>query len=281
MRLSGRKVLITGASEGVGAATARILAREGASLCLAARRREPLEAMAAELGGRACVVTADVARVEDCERLIEDAARALGGLEVLINNAGAHHRGRVGERSVAELASMVDVNTRAPIVLSRAALPHLVASRGTIVNVASLAGMLPLPDAAAYSATKFALRAFSIALRHELEAQGVRVCLVSPGPIRDTRFLMDALDDASDVTLSQPMSTSAEIAELILASVLDGRQERATPRASAWLAKATYVVPAIRSVLGPMMEARGRRMRLRYLAEREKKAREEKDRDER
>jgi short-subunit dehydrogenase len=272
-RFVGRVVLITGASAGIGAEAARLFADEGATLALVARRGGPLEAVATELegrGARALVVPADVSRHDDCVRAIETTVSELGGLHVLVNNAGAHFRGPFETRTPEEIATMVDVNARAPLVLTRLALPHLRARGGAVVNVASLAGKVPLPDAATYSATKFALRAFSLALRAELAGSGVHVALVSPGPIRDTGFLMDALDQAADVVLAQPMSTAREVAEMILDSAHDGQAERATPRVSSMLASVTYFMPGVRRMFEPIMKARGRQMRVRYQAERER-----------
>lgn len=272
-RFVGKVVLITGASEGIGAEAARLFAREGASLALVARRSGPLETIAKELdglGARTLVVPADMGKNEDCARAIDVTVKELGGLQVLVNNAGAHFRGAFESRTPEEIATMVDVNARAPLVLSRLALPHLRAKGGAIVNVASLAGKVPLPDAATYSATKFALRAFSLALRAELEGSGVTVSLVSPGPIRDTGFLMDALDHAADVVLAQPMTSAREVAEQILDAAHDGRAERASPTTSSILASATYFVPSLRRVLEPVMKARGRRMRKQYQAERDR-----------
>jgi hypothetical protein len=276
-RFEGHVVLITGASEGIGAEAARLFAHEGATLALVARRAGPLAAIAGELearGTRVLALPGDVSRLEDCARIVETSVRELGALDVLVNNAGAHFRGPFSTRTPEEIAAMVDVNARAPLVLSRLALPHLRESRGALVNVASLAGKVPLPDAATYSATKFALRAFSLALRAELEGTGVRVALVSPGPIRDTGFLMDALDQAADVVLAQPMTSAAEVARQIVEAAHDGKPERATPKMSAFLAGASYLLPGLRRVLEPAMKAHGRRMRARYQAERERLRRE-------
>ncbi|MEZ4247366.1 MAG: SDR family NAD(P)-dependent oxidoreductase [Polyangiales bacterium] len=209
-RFRDRVVLVTGASEGIGAACARRFAAEGAKLVLAARRRGPLDTLAAELRGRGThvlVVPTDVGDLEACERLIATTVSELGGLDVLVNNAGAHYRGPVLERTPAEIATMIDVNARAPLVLSRLALDALLASRGAIVNVASIAGMTPLPDAATYSASKFALRAFSIALAEELRGTGVGVARVARTDFTDTGFLMESMEDAADVVFAQPMST--------------------------------------------------------------------------
>ncbi|HJL18926.1 MAG TPA: SDR family oxidoreductase [Sandaracinaceae bacterium LLY-WYZ-13_1] len=272
-RFDSKVVLITGASAGIGAAAARRFADEGARVVLAARREGPLDEMAAELRGRgaeALVVPTDVADTASCAALIERAVEELGGLDVLVNNAGAHFRGAFESRSPEEIATMVDVNVRGPLVLTRLALPHLRRSGGAVVHVASLAGMVPLPDAATYSSTKAALRIFSLALAEELRGSAVTSTLVSPGPIIDTGFLMGSLEEAADVTLSQPVSTADEVATRILECALDGERERAMPPASAALAKAAYLFPGLRRVLEPVMKERGKRKKAELQARRDR-----------
>ena len=110
---------------------------------------------------------------------------------------------------------MILVNLESPIYLTRIALPHLLKQQGAIVNVASLAGCVPVPGSAAYSASKFGLRAFSLALGTELEGTGVSVSLVSPGPV-STGFILDQLDEVTDITLSQPMVTPEHVAEMVV-----------------------------------------------------------------
>jgi short-subunit dehydrogenase len=154
---------------------------------------------------------------------------------------------------------MVDVNLRAPILLTRRALPHLIASgRGAVVNVASLAGKVPVPGSVAYSATKFGLRGFSMALADELRGTGVTVSCVSPGPV-DTQFILAELDTVTDLTMSQPMVTADQVAALVVRCALDGKLERATPRLSSALTTAGYLAPGLRRMLRPMLERRGRR----------------------
>lgn len=154
-RFEGHTVLVTGASLGVGRAVAQQFHREGANVALVARRRAPLDEVADALGDRVLVATADVADLSAMERVLSEVVARFGGLNGVINNAGLHHRGPVAERSAEELALMVDVNLRAPIVLTRLALPLLQAqAHAYVVNVASLAGKIPLEDAATYSSTK-------------------------------------------------------------------------------------------------------------------------------
>ncbi len=260
-RFQGKVIVITGASSGIGAAAARAFAAEGGHVVLAARSAAPLEAVAGEIvaaGGRALAVPLDVCDPGAPERLLERAARELGGIDVLVNNAGVNHRGAVEERTPAELAQIVAINLTAPILLTRAVLPYLRRrGAGAIVNVASLAGRVPLPHEATYSATKFGLRAFSFALAGELAGSTIKVAVVSPGPV-DTGFIMADIDHVPDLVFSQPMSTAAEIAAQILDSAADGRRERTPSRGSSVMTTFGYLFPALRSRLTPLLERRGR-----------------------
>jgi short-subunit dehydrogenase len=265
-RFTDKNVVITGASAGIGAACARQFAAEGARVALAARTAAPLEALAAELRGKGtkvAVVACDVGKLADCTRLVETAARELGGIDVLVNNAGANKRGAIDQYSAQELADVVDVNLRAPIFLTRLALPHLRKNGGAVVGVASLAGFVPLPDSPVYSATKFGLRAFSLALAEQLAASGVRVSVVSPGPV-DTSFIMEEIDQVPDIVFSQPMSTADEVAQAILDCAADGDRERAMPAASGKLATLAYLMPSVQRLLRPLLEWRGRKVKERY-----------------
>lgn len=270
-RFEDRTVLVTGASSGVGAEAARQFAKEGARVVLAARSAPALESLAKEIGGdRAVAVPTDVADLEALRALVRRAVEVGGRIDVLVNNAGVNHRGALEEVESGPLAQIVDVNLRAPIVLSRLALPHLKrATKGAIVNVASIAGQIPLPHEATYSATKFGLRAFSFALAEELRGSSVTVSVVSPGPI-DTGFLLSDLEHVPDVVFSQPMSSAEEVARAVLDCAADGRVERTLPRASGILATAGYLVPELPRLLRPLLESQGRRAKERY---REKRAR--------
>jgi short-subunit dehydrogenase len=256
-----RTVVITGASAGIGLACARRFAEAGANVVAVARGAEALERTRAELAplGPTLTIAADVADPDAPQRIIDGALARFGALHVLVNNAGMHARGAFGDPRAADLGAMVDVNLRAPILLTRQALPHLIASgRGAIVNVASLAGKVPTAGGVVYSATKFGLRAFSMALADELRGTGVTVSCVSPGPV-DTQFIMAELDAVSDLTMSQPLTSADTVAALVVASALDGKIERVTPRMSGALATLGYIAPAMRRVLRPMLERRGRR----------------------
>jgi short-subunit dehydrogenase len=267
-RFVDRTVIVSGASAGIGAAAARRFADEGANVVLVARGAGPLEAKARELArlGPVATVAGDVADPAVQERVVETAVKRFGGVHVLVNNAGMNTRGPLEDHTADDLGKVVDVNLRAPITFARRVLPLMrQAGRGAIVNVASLAGRVPLAHEAVYSATKFGLRCFSIALAEELHGTGITVSAVSPGPV-ETNFILGDLDLVPDIVLSQPMVTADEVAALVVECAVDGRVERVTPRVSGALTTLGYVAPALRRVLKPLLEARGRANKRKYKA---------------
>lgn len=260
---SGKTVIVTGASAGVGEATALAFARQGANVVLVARREGPLQAVADSIGtqgkGQALTVAMDVCDVDACSALLERCRETFGGVHVLVNNAGYHKRGPVEDNEADNLGTIIDVNLRAPIVLTRLALPYLRdAGSGAVVNVASLAGCTPVPGAASYSASKFGLRAFSLALAEELRGSGINIGVVSPGPI-DTAFIMAEIDEVTDLTFSQPMSTAEQVADAIVAVAASKRQEIKMPAASGVLTTVAYLFPSLGRALRPMLERKGRK----------------------
>lgn len=271
-RFDEKVVVITGASAGIGKAAALQFAAEGARVVLAARGQAKLDAAVAAVeaaGGVALGVPCDVGIDAQCLALFDAAIERFGGIDVLVNNAALHHRGPVLDQSAEALARMVDVNLRSPIFMTRAVLPHLQArAGGAVVMVASLAGRVPTPGSATYSATKFGLRAFGMALNQELAGSGITISSVSPGPV-DTGFIMDDLDTVTDLTMSQPVSTADAVAAAILDCAADGAPERAIPRRSALLTTAAYLAPGLARRLKPMLERKGRKAKARIRAARE------------
>jgi short-subunit dehydrogenase len=206
----------------------------------------------------------DVADSQQCVALMQQVEARFGGVDILINNAGMHSRGDLEKVPSEDLASMVDVNLRAPIVLSRAAIPYLQKSAaGAIVMVGSLAGRAPLQGAATYSATKAGLRAFTYAIADELKPYGINVGVVSPGPI-DTGFIMDEIDHVEDIVFSQPMSTADQVATAIMALAAGDKHEIAMPQVSGWLTTISYLFPALRRRLRPQLYKIGRKNKDKY-----------------
>ena len=186
-RLDGKVALVTGASSGLGERAARVLHAVGASVVVAARRRERLDALAADLGDRCLPVEADVTRAADREAAVAAAVDRLGGLDVLINNAGISWNGPAEDEPIDEWRRVLDVNLDAPFALSQAAARHMLAAgHGSIVNIASIMGLVGVgrTPQASYNASKGGL----VNLTRELSAQwsrrGVRVNCLCPGFFR-------------------------------------------------------------------------------------------------
>lgn len=179
-------MIVTGASSGIGAATALELARHGARVVLAARRVEELAGVAhaiKEAGGEARAIQTDVTDAKQVARLVQESIDAYGRVDVLVNNAGIGARSTFEQMPVEEIAHVVDVNLMGAMLVTRAVLPGMIERHhGTIISVASVAGMIAVDPV--YSATKFGLRGFSLSLRREVQDSGVSVSLVSPGFIR-------------------------------------------------------------------------------------------------
>jgi NADP-dependent 3-hydroxy acid dehydrogenase YdfG len=229
--LAGEVALVTGAGRGIGRAVARALAGEGAAVALASRTRAELAAVAAEIreaGGRALAVPTDVTQDAAVDALVEQTVAELGGLHILVTCAGTASFGSVSTAKPTDWDAMLAVNLRAVMVCCRAALaPMIRQRRGTIVNVASIAASRPIAGAAAYSASKAGVVAWSRVLAEEVRADGIRVGVVLPGavstPLWDTipnapaRERMLAADDvARAVMLMVSLPPGASLEELAL-----------------------------------------------------------------
>lgn len=190
--LHGLTVAITGASAGIGAASARALAAEGASVVVGARRIERLDELAAELGSSVAVVEMDVRKPEDSARLVGEAYSRFGKLDALIANAGIGAYGGIMDLSDEQLSDMMDTNVAGTVWPIRAAIPHLRAQGGgDIVIVASVAGLRGAGDEAVYAATKFAQVGLAGGLDRELHGENIRTTVIAPGGVA-TEFAMGA-----------------------------------------------------------------------------------------
>ena len=273
MIFNNKTVIITGGSKGVGAATARMFADAGANLMLVARNKKNLDLIAEEVRDktRVEVFAMDVADADACIDVFKKAMFEFGRVDILVNNAGCHERGPVQKVDAVDLGKMIDVNLKAPIILSRIAIPYLQeAGGGAIINVGSLAGRAPLPGYAAYGASKAGLRSFTYALGAELADSGIKLAVIAPGPI-DTGFIMADIDATSNLTFSQPISTAEEVAQVVLDLCGNKVTEQSMPRVSGWLTMGSYLFPRLRTVLQPMLERKGAKVKAKLKLQRKRK----------
>jgi short-subunit dehydrogenase len=242
--------LITGASAGLGAEFARQCARRGAPLALAARRRERMEALAAELGGDIHIFEADLSKAGAAASLIAELEAEGLSVGTLINNAGFGLAGKFAERPLARLSEMIDLNVRTLTELCHLVLPAMRArGRGSILNVASTAAFQPGPNMAVYYASKAYVLSFTEALHHELKGSGIHVSALCPGPTHSE--FSDVADSHSPV-LERMKMPAAPVVEAGLdgldrnkAVVIPGFKNKVGAQASRFLPRA-----AMRRIIG-------------------------------
>jgi clavulanate-9-aldehyde reductase len=189
--LDGKVALVTGASKGIGRATSLALARQGADVVASARSADLLEVLRQEievLGSRCMVRHCDVTDRDECESLVERSVEAFGKIDILINNAGIGYSGAVAGSDPGEMERMLLVNVLGVYLMTRSVLPVMIEQGGDVVNLGSVAGVKYSPNFAMYSATKLAVRAFSEALRNEVQSHNIRVTLVNPGMTRTSFY---------------------------------------------------------------------------------------------
>jgi short-subunit dehydrogenase len=219
VELSGARVLLTGASGGIGEAIARALHARGAQLVISARRKEVLAELADGLGERVEVLPCDLTREEDVLAL----AAGAGGVDVLVANAALPASGRLEVFSHEEIDRAIRVNLGAPVQLTRALAPPMVErGRGHLVFISSMAGKVASPGGALYSATKFGVRGFSLAMREDLAGTGVGCTTVFPGFVRDAGMFAD-----SKVELPRGVgsNTPADVAAAVIKGIEKNKAE--------------------------------------------------------
>jgi short-subunit dehydrogenase len=219
--LGGEVAIVTGASAGIGAATASELARRGAQVVLAARRADALEAQARSIaarGGETLAVPTDISDIQQVERLVTQTHDAYGKVDVLVNNAGIGWTKLLARSAPSEIREIVDINLTGAILMTRAVLPGMLErGRGGIINVSSVCGRVAVEPL--YSATKYGIRGFSLSLRRQLAGSDVSVSLVSPGNIR-TQMTKD---------VDEPMAEPEVVAEAIAGLIKRPRREVVVP----------------------------------------------------
>jgi short-subunit dehydrogenase len=232
MKISASKILITGASGGIGGAIARRLADKGASLILVDRDGSRCEALATELratGATVLVLAGDLTLPAVPGQLVADAIAHAGGIDILINCAGVQNFGFFADEATADTSTLFNVNTVAPINLINAVLPHMLQkNRGQIVNLGSIFGSIGFPCFASYSASKFALRGFSEALRRELTGTGVGVTYVAP------RFTKTSFNRGVVARMADALKMNQDTPESVAASVIDAIERDHLDRYLGW-----------------------------------------------
>lgn len=227
--LKGLRIVITGASQGIGRALAEAAAKRGASVLAAARSEDLLTELAHKVraaGGVIETIRADIAQREDREAMAGAALRHFGGVDVLINNAGIGATGHFAEVGAERLRKIMEVNVFALIETTRQFLPLLrLGTTSAILNISSIAGKRGIPARSEYSASKFAVQGFSEALRAELAKDGIDVLLVCPG-LTQTNFSHNMLEQKAALQLDHMRGMTAEaVAEATLRALERGRNE--------------------------------------------------------
>ena len=232
MDVNGKVVLITGASEGIGEATARLLAARGAKVAVAARSMDKLNALTGVLED-SFAVEADMTQPASITAMVDSVVERYGRIDVLVNNAGRALRASVAEVKIADLQNIIDLNIYGPLLAMQAVIPHMRAQGGgSIVNISSTVSKMAIPTIGAYAATKYALNGLTLTARGELAGDGIVVTLMHPGQTA-TNFGKNATVDQSSASAPPPSGgstptpdTAQDVAERILAAITDGPAEQ-------------------------------------------------------
>jgi NAD(P)-dependent dehydrogenase (short-subunit alcohol dehydrogenase family) len=241
--LTNRVAIVTGASSGIGRATAAAFSDAGAAVVLAARDEDRLRKVAQESKGKTLVVRTDVTQKGDCERLIETTMREFRKLDVLVNAAGIIKTGSIENTSLEDWDALFNINVRSVFYLMRLAVPHLIKSKGNIVNVSSVNGLRSFPGVLAYCSSKAALDHLTRCASLELASKGVRVNSVNPGVVRTELHRRGGMNEESYAKFVEHSSQNThplgrigkpeEVADLILFLASDR---------AAWITGANYSI---------------------------------------
>ena len=229
--IKGQVVVITGASSGIGYATAIAIAKAGAKVAVGARRVDKLEQLKKDIekiGGECITISCDVTKRNDCENLINAAIKKWNRIDILVNNAGLMPLSFVKNLKIDEWDRMIDVNIKGVMYCTAAAIPHMLAQKsGHIVNISSIAGRVVFPAGSVYCATKFAVWAFSEGLRQELSVRNnIRVTTIEPG-IVDTELTNTITDKSLEAFVTHSKTIQSLKAEDIANSILFALQSPA------------------------------------------------------
>lgn len=243
----GKVIIITGASSGIGLASARLFSSYGASLVLAARSIDKLRALEAELSSdpsRILCIKTDVSVEEDCRRLIDEAVRHFGRIDILINNAGLSMRASFKEVDLSVIRRLMDVNFWGTIYCTKFALPWLLKSHGSVVGVISVVGYAGLPGRTGYATSKFAIRGFLETLRMEHQDDGLHVLVFAPGytasNVRFSALLADGTPQGTTPKDESNLMSAEEVARKMAYGLYKRKREMiltSIGRMDVWLYK--------------------------------------------
>jgi short-subunit dehydrogenase len=230
-------VIITGASMGIGRSLALAWAERKATVVLSARGKDALDEVAGEViakGANAVVVPGDVTEEDHRLEIVERAIAETGRIDVLVNNAGRGFLAQAAKIDLAQMRELFELNVYAPLHLAQIAMPHLEKTRGTVVMMSSIAGVVSAPRYGAYAASKFALEALAMAMRSELATSGVKVVVIRPGPVA-TPFRVNAMRGEGEA-YDAPVDPKAQAPETIALLTL-----RAVDRGTSIVETSAYV----------------------------------------
>jgi len=267
--LSGGAVVI-GAANGIGAATARRLAAAGVPLVLADVEREPLDALGRALAGpgrEVHVWTVDVRDAASLARLRDESLATLGRLHAVINCAAVLRPAGLLDALLDDIWEQVDINLTGTILVARTFLPHLVAQHGGhLVNIASLGGLVPLPGSVIYSATKFGVRGFSLALALEVAPHGVAVSVICPDSADTRQLRAEAQHADSALSFTSAPLAADDVARAIVRTLRHPRREVLVPGPRGVLIRLLVLFPEVFARAMPLLTWLGRRGQRRYQA---------------
>lgn len=256
--LQGKVALVTGGAGGIGRAVARALAAAGAHVAVAGRDEDALRGVVLP-GPPPLVVLLDVRDAGAWERAVATVLRERGRLDVLVHNAGITEIGPLEAQSPDRLRAVVDTNLTGALLGTRAALPALRESRGKVIHVASLGGIVPMPFEAAYAATKAGLRQLSFSLRAELAGSGVTVSVVSPDSTDTAQLAEELRHDEAALSFANPPLAADAVGRAVLGALRSGAPEVLVPAGGGVLARIAAAFPRLLIWLLPILRRSGAR----------------------
>lgn len=253
-----RIAIITGAAGGIGSATARLLHGKGMGLVLADINKKGAEILASELGESCLPVVCDITSVQSVKAMVKKALGRFGRIDVLVNNAGIIFPGLFENASHKEIQRQIDVNLIGPITCAREVLPQMLRQgAGHIVTISSLAGIVPETYSSIYTATKFALRGWSLALGLELMRRGIRTSAIFPDSVNTPMLRYEAAHGGSPLTFLNPPQSPEAVACAVYAAIAKNKPEVCVPAGTGFFSKLIMAFPSIVMRVWPMLERQG------------------------